>query len=57
MSRHAAFDIDMLALHSGKERDEDMWNRLVDKVQGLKIKRFWPPPGGDGEGIIEIVKK
>ncbi|KAF2722516.1 S-adenosyl-L-methionine-dependent methyltransferase [Polychaeton citri CBS 116435] len=52
---HTAFDIDMLLLHTGKERDEEMWERLVGKVGGLKVQKFWHPPAGEGEGIIEIV--
>lgn len=46
----------MLALHSGLERDEQMWERLVGKVGGLAIAKFWHPPSGDGEGIVEIAK-
>lgn len=46
----------MLALHSGLERDEGMWKRLVAKVGGLAVRKFWHPPGGEGEGIIEIVR-
>ena len=57
MSRHAAFDIDMLALHSGKERDEYMWTRLVEQVEGIRIIKFWHPPNDEGEGIVEIGKK
>lgn len=46
----------MLALHSGLERDEQMWHRLINKVEELQIRNFWHPPNGDGEGIVEIVR-
>lgn len=46
----------MLALHSGQERDEEMWKKLVASVGGLKVESFYQPPEGDGEGIISIVR-
>lgn len=49
-------DLAMLAMHSGKERDEEMWSRLVSKVGGLKIQKFWHCPDVNGDGIVEIVR-
>lgn len=54
MSRQAASDICMLMVHSGQERDEEMWRRLVGSVDHLEIMHFHHPPGGEGEGIIEV---
>ena len=45
----------MLAMHSGKERDEEMWTRLLAGVEGLTIRKFWHCPNTTGEGIVEIV--
>lgn len=53
---HTAFDVDMLALHSGLERDERMWQRLVSKAGGLSNRKFWHPPDCEGEGIVEVVR-
>lgn len=46
----------MLALHSGQERDEEMWKKLVASVGGLRIESFHQPPESEGEGIIRIVR-
>lgn len=46
----------MLALHSGQERQEEKWERLISKVEGLHVRKFWHPPDGEGEGIIEITR-
>ena len=46
----------MLTLHSEMERDEQMWERLVRKVDGPKIRKFRYPTNGDGGGIVEIVR-
>lgn len=39
-----------------KERSESMWSRLVSKVGGLEVRKFWQAPGLKGEGIVEIGK-
>jgi hypothetical protein len=52
----AQFDIDRLALNSGRERDEQMWERLISKVDGLKVRKFRHPPNGDSERIVEIAR-
>jgi hypothetical protein len=31
-----------------------MWRDLVGKVEGLEIVNIEPPPGGQGEGIVEL---
>ncbi|KAK4570129.1 hypothetical protein LTR86_002209 [Recurvomyces mirabilis] len=49
-------DILMLAFHSGQERDEASWTRLISMVEGLRIQKFWRAPGDDGEGIIEVCR-
>lgn len=56
LCRPAVADIAMLAMHSGKERDEEMWTRLLSSVKGLEIKKFWHCPDDTGEGIVEIVQ-
>ena len=50
----ASFDLTMLMHHCGLERSVQMWKDLVDKVKGLEIVRIEPPPGEQGEGIVEI---
>ena len=47
-----AFDITMMAHHSGLERSEAMWRALVERVEGLKVLRVWKP--ADTEGIVEV---
>lgn len=49
--RQTGLDIGMLALHSGKQRDEGQWQSLLSQ-SGLKILAVHHPPG-DGDGIIE----
>lgn len=44
----------MLALHSGRERDEASWERLISQVEGLSIRKFWHVPNDEGEGIVEV---
>ena len=60
-ARLTAFDWTMLVQLSGKERSESMWKRLVSRVGGLSVKKFWPAPEvkgtGFGEGIVEVVKE
>ena len=59
--RLTAFDWTMLVQLSGKERNETMWKRLVSRVGGLSVKKFWLAPEvegkGFGEGIVEVVKE
>lgn len=52
----AAFDLTMLMHHSGLERSVQMWKDLVANVNGLEIVRIEPPPGGEGDGIVEIIR-
>ncbi|KAF1948224.1 O-methyltransferase [Byssothecium circinans] len=47
----AGFDLQMMAMHAAQERTETQWKELLNKA-GLKVIRFWIPPGG-GEGVIE----
>ena len=58
--RLTAFDWTMLVQLSGKERSQSMWKRLVSRVGGLSVKKFWLAPEvegpGFGEGIVEVVK-
>ncbi len=49
-----AFDITIMAHHSGLERSERMWEELVGKVDVLSIVKFWNP--GDMEGIVKIMR-
>jgi hypothetical protein len=44
----------MLMHHCGLERSVQMWKELVGKVEGLEIVCIESPPGGQGEGIVEI---
>jgi hypothetical protein len=50
----ASFDLTMLMHHCGLERSVQMWKDLIGKVEDLEIVRIEPPPGGQGEGIVEI---
>ena len=52
----AGFDIEMMGMHAGMERTRGQWTRLVEAA-GLRIMKFWMPPGGEGEGIVEIELK
>lgn len=52
----ASFDLTMLMHHCGLERSVQMWKDLVGKVNGLEIARIEPPPGGQGEGIVEVFR-
>lgn len=48
-----ALDTVMLATFSSKERTEDDWYNLVEKLAGLKIVKIWE--GGRGvESLIEV---
>lgn len=49
--RQCGLDIAMLQLHSGSQRGEHEWAKLLDQA-GLRIIKFWHPPG-DGDGIVE----
>jgi hypothetical protein len=53
--RSAEMDLGMLYLHGGMQRSESQWTRLVEEA-GLKVAKFWHPPG-EHEGIIEVVLK
>jgi len=44
------WDMQMMAMLSAMERNEDQWRQLLDKA-GLEIEGLYPPPG-DGTGII-----
>lgn len=55
-SRFCAFDICMFVQLGAKERSETMWKRLIDKVGGLQVRKFWQAPGLKGEGIVEVSK-
>jgi len=46
----AMWDMQMMAMLSAMERNEDQWRQLLDKA-GLEIEGLYPPPG-DGTGII-----
>ena len=47
------FDINMMAMHAGLERTESQWTELLNS-EGFKVIKFWyPPGGGDSEGIVE----
>jgi hypothetical protein len=41
---------------NAKERSEAMWERLISKVGGLKVLKFWQAPELKGEGIVEVGK-
>jgi hypothetical protein len=51
----AGYDLNMMAMHSTKERSQQDWSDLLSKA-GLEVKKFWQPPV-DGEGIIEAELK
>ena len=51
----ALYDLQMLVLPFGMERNRRQWTELLDS-EGFKITKFWPPPG-EGEGIIEAELK
>lgn len=46
----AMWDMQMMAMLSAMERNENQWRELLGKA-GLEIEGFYPPPG-DGTGII-----
>ena len=48
----AGLDIHMMAMHAGQERTESQWTELLGS-EGFRVIKFWSPPGGDGEGIVE----
>ena len=51
----SGFDWQMMVLHSGMERSQGQWRKLI-RGAGLEDVEFWP--GKDGaEGIIEAVKR
>lgn len=52
----AAFDMCMFVQLSAKERSESMWKRLISKVGGLEVRKFWQATGLKGEGIVEVMK-
>lgn len=52
--RALGLDIGMLLLHSGMQRSEKQWDQLLREA-GLRVARFWTPPG-DGDGIVEAVR-
>lgn len=49
--RQTGLDMGMLALHSGKQRDENQWRGLLEK-SGFEVLAIHRPPG-DGDGIVE----
>ena len=59
----ALWDIQMMTLLGGRERTESEWVELVedtcsvDENLRLEVVRFWSPPNGAGEGIIEIIRR
>ncbi len=59
----ALWDIQMMILLGGRERTESEWVELVEDVCSvgenlrLEVARFWSPPSGAGEGIIEIIRR
>lgn len=52
----AGMDIEMMVLHSGMERTQSQWRKLLGEA-GFEVVKFWFVPGGQGEGIIEAVVK
>lgn len=52
----AGMDIYMMGMHAGMERTRTQWTRLLDG-EGFRIVKFWMPPGGEGEGIVEAELK
>ncbi|KAK5170952.1 uncharacterized protein LTR77_004096 [Saxophila tyrrhenica] len=52
----SAFDLCMFVQLNAKERSETMWKRLISKVGGLEVRKFWQAPEMKGEGIVEVVK-
>lgn len=59
----ALWDIQMMTLLGGRESTESEWVELVEDTCNvgedlrLEVVRFWPPPSGVGEGIIEIMRR
>lgn len=61
----ALLDVHMMTVLGGRERTESDWRELVHSVQNLEVSprvsleiiRFWSPPDGLGEGIIEIMRR
>ena len=51
-SLQAGLDINMMAMRAGMERTESQWQDLLTS-EGFSVVKFWLPPGGDGEGIVE----
>lgn len=47
-----ALDMMMLTLLSSRERTEDDWYNLIEKMSGLKIVKIWCPRNGV-ESLIE----
>jgi hypothetical protein len=46
-------DILMMAVHAAQERREREWMKLVDEVDGLRVKKIWLVEGAV-EMLIEI---
>ena len=53
----AGFDLQMMALHSGMERSERQWRTLLEGAGLEVVKVSFPPGHGNGEGIIEAMRK
>lgn len=49
--RQSGLDIAMLLMHSGSQRSELEWRKLLQEA-GFDVKNVWKPDG-DGDGIIE----
>ena len=46
-------DILMMAVHGAQERREREWRELIERVEGLRLRKIWLVEG-EGESIIEI---
>ncbi|KAI2466043.1 putative O-methyltransferase [Annulohypoxylon bovei var. microspora] len=55
-SFHCMLDIAMMAFNSGMERSERQWEELLNKA-GFDVIKFWLPPQGDADGIVEAMLK
>ena len=53
----AGFDLQMMALHSGMERSERQWRALLGGAGLEVVKVSFPREHGNGEGIVEAMRK
>lgn len=51
--RAAEMDMFMLFIHSGAQRNQHEWEDVVESA-GLEVVRFWRPPHGEGDGVVEV---